>query len=156
MKIRIYFENMQESMPVGLKMKSLMRAAVEATLEYENVKNDVEVSITFTDNSTIRRLNSEYRGIDRATDVLSFPIEENAEEMADGELLVLGDIVLSLERAREQAEEFGHSYMRECAFLCVHSMLHLLGYDHEIGEAQDTDMRRRQREIIESMGLGVK
>ncbi len=156
MKIRIYFENMQESMPVGLKMKSLMRAAVEATLEYENVKNDVEVSITFTDNSTIRRLNSEYRGIDRATDVLSFPIEENAEEMADGELLVLGDIVLSLERAREQAEEFGHSYMRECAFLCVHSMLHLLGYDHEIGEEQDTDMRRRQREIIESMGLGVK
>ena len=68
----------------------------------------------------------------------------------------LGDIIISLERAQEQADEFGHSFEREVAFLCVHSMLHLLGYDPELGEEEDADMRRRQREILETMGLSVK
>lgn len=155
MKIRIYFENVQDKMPVGYQLKRLMRRAVEATLKYENIENDIEVSITFTDNESIRKLNAEYRNIDRATDVLSFPLEEDAEEIGGKELIVLGDIVISLERAKEQADEFGHSFERETAFLCVHSMLHLLGYDHEKSDEDDADMRRRQREIIESIGLGI-
>ena len=92
------------------------------------------------------------------TDVLSFPIAEDGdlEEAFDGEKLCLGDIVLSLERARSQAEEFGHPFEREVAFLCVHSTLHLLGYDHETGEEDEADMRARQREIMKIMGLEVK
>ena len=110
--------------------------------------------MTFTDNEGIRQLNRLYRQIDRATDVLSFPMfsfEDETEEVEGA----LGDIVISLERAKEQAETFGHSFEREVAFLCVHSMLHLLGYDHELGEEQDIDMRRRQSEIMERLGLGI-
>jgi probable rRNA maturation factor len=156
MKIRIYFENMQNKLPACYSLKILMRHAVEATLRYENITRDTEISITFVDDAEIRKLNLLYRSKDKATDVLSFPLEENAECSGDSGTLVLGDIVISLERAKAQAAEYGHSYEREAAFLCVHSMLHLLGYDHEKSEADDMDMRRRQREIMESIGLGVK
>lgn len=156
MSIRIYFDNIQQTEPAGYRLKLLMRRAVEATLKYEGVRNDIEVSLTFADNASIRKLNAEYRSIDSATDVLSFPLEENAESIGGKALIVLGDIVISLERARTQALEYGHSYERECAFLCVHSMLHLLGYDHEKSDKDDADMRVRQREIMESIGLGVK
>lgn len=157
MKIRIYYDNIQNSIRVGWRLKALMRKAVAATLKYEeiNIKN-AEVSIIFADNLSIRELNKEYRGIDRPTDVLSFPLEENIAALDSSDLLALGDIVISLERAFEQAQEFGHSFKREVAFLCIHSMLHLLGYDHELGEAEDKDMRQRQREIITSIGLEVK
>lgn len=134
----------------------LVRKAILSTLKYEDVEAKCEVSVTFTDNEGIRALNKEYRNIDRATDVLSFPLVnyDEGEELEDE--VMLGDIVLSLERAREQAEEFGHSFERECAFLCVHSTLHLLGYDHEISDEDDADMRRRQRDIMKKMGLEVK
>ena len=140
------------------ELKALVRRAVETTLEYEDIEDDCEVSVTFVGNTGIRRFNAEYRGIDRVTDVLSFPIAEDGdlEEAFDGEKLCLGDIVLSLERAREQSEEFGHPFEREVAFLCVHSTLHLLGYDHETGEEDEADMRARQREIMKIMGLEVK
>ena len=139
------------------ELKELVRRAIETTLEFEEIEDDCEVSVTFVGNTGIRRFNAEYRGIDRVTDVLSFPIAEDGdlEEAFDGEKLCLGDIVLSLERANEQAAEFGHSFEREVAFLTVHSMLHLLGYDHVNSDEEDAEMRRRQREILESMGLGV-
>ena len=114
--------------------------------------------MTFTDNEGIRELNNRFRGIDRPTDVLSFPLldfEGSEEPPTDERETQLGDIVLSLERAAEQAEEYGHSYEREIAFLCVHSMLHLLGYDHETGEEDELDMRRRQTEIMDRLGLSV-
>lgn len=155
MKIRIYFENMQDKLPAAYSLKMLMRKAIEATLRYEGIERDTEVSLTFTDDTEIRKLNMRYRSLDKATDVLSFPLEENAEKNMDFGALVLGDIVISLEHAKMQAHEFGHSYEREAAFLCVHSMLHLLGYDHEKSIEADEDMRRRQREIIELIGLGV-
>lgn len=155
MKLKIYFENLQHKIAVGYQLKILMRRAVEATLAYEGINNDVEVSITFTDDKSIHSLNREYRGIDRPTDVLSFPLEPNLKNTHVSGLIMLGDIVISLERATAQAEEYGHSFQRETAFLCIHSMLHLLGYDHELGETEDADMRKRQREIIESIGLGV-
>ena len=139
-------------------LKRVVREAVKATLDYEDFPYDAEVSVTFCDNEYIRGLNNEFRGIDRHTDVLSFPIAEDGdlEEAFDGERIQLGDIVLSLERARSQAEEFGHPFEREVAFLCVHSTLHLLGYDHETGEEDEADMRTRQRDVMKIMGLEVK
>ena len=151
--LRIYFEN-DGSIYASYKLKLLLRRAIAETLRYEEIDSDCEISLTFTDNEGIHALNKEYRNIDRPTDVLSFPqINYSDGESAEG---ALGDIVLSLERAMEQAEEFGHSFERECAFLCVHSVLHLLGYDHELSEKDDEDMRRRQSEIMEIMGLSVK
>ena len=131
---------------------------MEATLAYEEVDDHCEVSVTFVDNEEIREINRQFRNIDRATDVLSFPLfDEDGMDAHVEELdCMLGDIVLSLERAREQAIEFGHSFEREVAFLTVHSMLHLLGYDHELSDEDDADMRRRQTEIVEKMGLSVK
>ena len=145
-KVMIYFTNETDS-PVTYGLKMLVRRSVIAALEYEGFYNDAEVSVTFTDNEGIRRINSEFRGIDKPTDVLSFPLtdfEGGDEPPTDEPLISLGDIVISLERAREQAEEFGHSFERECAFLCVHSMLHLLGYDHVGSDEEDAEMRRRQ------------
>ncbi len=155
MSLKIYFENEQEKEPIRYSLKILLRRAIEATLAYESVRGAIEVSVTFTDNEKIRILNKKFRNIDRATDVLSFPLFERGEGLPEVDAM-LGDIVLSLERAREQAEEFGHSFERETAFLTVHSMLHLLGYDHETGEADETDMRRRQSDIMELLGLSVK
>ena len=158
--LKIYFENEQDKLPLTYKLKMLVREAVEATLDLENYQNTAEVSITFTDNEGIHELNKKYRGVDKPTDVLSFPLfdfeGENEEPPIDEILNNLGDIVISLEKAKEQAEEYGHSFKRETAFLCVHSMLHLLGYDHEKGEAEDKEMRAKQTEIMDIMGLGVK
>ena len=155
-KLMVYLENSQSAIPVTYKLRMLLRRAILETLAYEGVEIDSpEVSMTFTDNEGIRELNRIHRNIDRPTDVLSFPMFDFTDESEPLEG-ALGDIVISLERAREQAETFGHSFEREVAFLCVHSMLHLLGYDHELGEEEDIDMRRRQREIVTRLGLGIE
>ena len=158
-KIMIYFLNDQDKFKISYKQKILVRRAVEATLDYEGYKNNAEISVTFTDNEKIQKINNEFRGIDKPTDVLSFPLTdyESADvpfvDDLDGSL---GDIVISLERAKEQAEEFGHSFDREIAFLTVHSMLHLLGYDHVNNEEEELDMRRRQSDVLTNMGLDIK
>lgn len=160
MLFKIDFENRQELLPLSYKLKMLVRRAVETTLDYEQYENPIEVSVTFTDNEGIRELNRKFRNIDRPTDVLSFPLfdytGESEEPPVDEFVGMLGDIVISLEQAKKQAEEFGHSFEREAAFLTVHSMLHLLGYDHEAGGDEEADMRRRQREILDRMGLSLK
>lgn len=160
MKLKIDFENDQKAIPITYHLKMLVRAAIEATLDYEQYGNGVEVSVTFTDDARIQKLNRQFRNIDRPTDVLSFPLfdyEGAEDEPPVDELMgMLGDIVVSLETAKRQAEEFGHSFERETAFLCVHSMLHLLGYDHETSEEDEADMRRRQSEILDGMGLSVR
>ncbi|MGM9644286.1 MAG: rRNA maturation RNase YbeY [Eubacteriales bacterium] len=160
MSLRIYFENEQEKIPVTYNLKMLLREAIETTLDFEDFRNVCEVSVTFTDNEGIRELNRKFRGIDKPTDVLSFPLfdyEGDCEEPPVDEMISnLGDIVISLERAQEQAEEYGHGFKREVAFLTVHSMLHLLGYDHEKSEEEDRDMRSKQTEIMRIMGLEVK
>ncbi len=159
MNLILYFENTQEVVPLTYKLKMLVRRAVEETLDYEQYGNPCEVSITFTDNASIHELNRKFRGVDRPTDVLSFPLfdyEGESEEPPVDELMgMLGDVVLSLEQAVKQAEEYGHTLEREVAFLTVHSMLHLLGYDHETGEADEADMRARQSAVMERMGLAV-
>ena len=160
MLCKIDFENRQELLPLSYKLKMLVRRAVETTLDYEQYENPIDVSVTFTDNEGIRELNRKFRNIDRPTDVLSFPLfdytGESEEPPVDEFVGMLGDIVISLEQAKKQAEEFGHSFEREAAFLTVHSMLHLLGYDHEAGGDEEADMRRRQREILDRMGLSLK
>ena len=156
--VMIYFCNDGEGLPVTYGLKRLVRRAVVATLAYEGFANPCQVSVTFTDNEGIRALNKQYRQIDRETDVLSFPLtdfEGGEEPPADEPQVMLGDIVLSLEKAQAQAEEYGHSFEREAAFLCVHSMLHLLGYDHVNSEEEDREMRQRQSEILARMGLAV-
>ena len=152
MKLMIYFENSAPE-KVTYKLKMLVRRAILATLEYEGVDVDCEVSVTFTDNEGIHALNKAYRNIDRATDVLSFPQinYDEGEELSDGEML--GDIVLSLERAREQAEEFGHTFQREVGYLTVHSMLHLLGYDHVQGGLEAVRMREKEEAVMLAVGL---
>ena len=160
MKLTVCYENEQSAEKVTYKLKMLLRRAIETTLRCEQYGNDVEVSVTLTDNEGIHELNARFRGVDAPTDVLSFPLfdyENECDEPPIDEMQnMLGDIVLNLERTRAQAEEFGHSFAREVAFLTVHSMLHLLGYDHEKGDEEDKEMRARQSEIMRIMGLEVK
>ncbi len=155
----IYFQNDQDMLPVTYKLKMLTRRAVVATLEQEQYHNPCEVSITFTNNEGIHALNRQYREVDSPTDVLSFPLMdfsgESDEPVADEPVVSLGDIVISLERAAAQAHEYGHSFEREVAFLTAHSMLHLLGYDHEESEEADLDMRARQSRVMDALGLGL-
>jgi len=135
------------------EIASTVRIAAEKTGELFGVSG-AEVSITLTDNAYIHTLNKEYRGMDRPTDVLSFALREGEEPEITGgpEADILGDIVLSVERAEEQAAEYGHSLRREIAFLTVHGMLHLLGYDH-IEEADRLEMEKEQKRVMEIIGI---
>lgn len=131
-------------------------------MRYEECDFEAQISVTIVDNEEIREINNEHRGIDKATDVLSFPMLEFDEDgnaidcdydlFEDGKVL-LGDIVISAERATEQAVEFGHSFKREMAFLTVHSMLHLLGYDHVDDPEGEKIMIKKQKEILEKIGI---
>ena len=160
MSLKIYFENDQKKYRIHYKLQMLIRRTILETLDYEGMENDAEVSVTFVDDEGIQELNKKFRNMDKPTDVLSFPLldyEGESEEPFFDELCNnLGDIVISLERAMAQANEFGHSFEREVAFLTAHSMLHLLGYDHELSEEDDADMRARQNDIMERLGLSVK
>lgn len=154
MKLMIYFDDSQNKIKVTYALELLLRRAIEATLGYERVNGGCEVSLTFTDDEGIRELNRRYRSIDRATDVLSFPqidFGTDGVDLSDNSYKILGDIVISLERARAQAAEIGHSLEHEAAFLCVHSTLHLLGYDHVTSEEDEKIMFGKQKEIIESL-----
>ncbi|MBQ6701578.1 MAG: rRNA maturation RNase YbeY [Clostridia bacterium] len=151
MKVTYYITNEQEKIEFLPEYEELIKKAVEGTLAYEGIDRNCEISVTFTDNESIRELNREYRDIDRETDVLSFPMEDMDELDGDGDV-VLGDVVISLEKAKEQAEEYGHSLEREISFLCVHSCLHLLGYDHETGEEDEKEMFGKQEEILKKIG----
>ncbi len=127
------------------KMKKTIRTAVEA--EYPN--HTFELNIFFCDDETIRSYNREYRGVDRATDVLSFPMFDFGTPELPA---LLGDIVLSVPRAQAQAEEYGHSFEREMCFLAAHAALHLIGYDHE-NEDERAQMETRQREVLSALGI---
>lgn len=128
----------------------------DRVLASEGAKLETEVSVTFMDNESVRSLNRDYRGIDDATDVLSFSLAEDVPgepPILDGpEVDVLGDVVVSLERAREQAETFGHSLEREVGFLVAHGVLHLLGYDHDEPGGEET-MRAKTEEVLASLNL---
>lgn len=159
MKLNIIRADEQNKIALPAETDRLIEAAITETLCMESFDCDCEVSLTFTDNEGIRAMNAEYRGKDAVTDVLSFPMfdpEEEAFSVVEGEPVVLGDIVISLERAKAQAEEYGHSFEREVAFLCVHSVLHLLGYDHERSAQEDALMREKQRTVMHALGLDIQ
>ncbi len=132
----------------------LIENVISEALKYEGVSDNTEISVTIVDNEEIRKINNKYRNIDRATDVLSFPLIDfdNEDLPNDGSKIYLGDIIISIERAKEQANEYGHSLDREVGFLTAHSMLHLLGYDHMVPEEEKV-MFAKQEEILSNLGL---
>ncbi|MGI6539031.1 MAG: rRNA maturation RNase YbeY [Caldicoprobacterales bacterium] len=150
--------------------QSFFESVLYETINHLAIGSAVEVSLVLTNNDGIRILNREYRGIDKLTDVLSFPmydlnpydkdkktwlaeLEYNRKITCGAEDLPIGDIVISVEKAEEQAREFGHSLRRELAFLMIHGILHLLGYDHEIGQAEENEMEALQEEILQKLNL---
>ena len=151
--LRIYF-SADKKYDIGFyEIKKQIREAVRATLYYEKFDFDCELSVMLCSNDYIKELNRSYREKNMPTDVLSFPMytKEEIEKITGEECIPLGDIVISMERAREQADELGHTFLREVAFLTVHSVLHLLGYDHELSDKEDDRQCARQKEIIESL-----
>lgn len=132
----------------------LIENVISEALKYEGVSDNTEISVTIVDNEEIRKINNKFRNIDRATDVLSFPLIDfdNEDLPNDGSKIYLGDIIISIERAKEQANEYGHSLDREVGFLTAHSMLHLLGYDHMVPEEEKV-MFAKQEEILSNLGL---
>ncbi len=154
-KLILSVHNEQKTISVPKGIKTLIRKCCEMVLKTENIKETAEVYVTFTDDKGIHELNKEHRGKDSATDVLSFPLGENGEYDVnpDTDAILLGDIVISLERAQFQANEYGHSFEREIAFLATHSMLHLLGYDHETSEEDEKIMLDKQRSVLDSLGI---
>ena len=145
---------MEDVKDPGERICTAIQNAVSFAVQNEGI-DDAELSVAIADDAIIRDLNKEFREKDAATDVLSFPMYDffAGDTPPEGFPCELGDIVLSLERAESQAEEFGHSFKREVAFLTVHSTLHLLGYDHELSEEDDADMRRRQKEVMEILKI---
>jgi len=146
--------------------EEVIKTVISKTLETENCPYETEVNVLLTGNEEIHEANKEFRGIDRPTDVLSFPmvdyevpsdfscVDENPESYLNPETdeLLLGDIMISVDKVYEQANEYGHSPKREFAFLIAHSMLHLLGYDH-IGEAERKVMEEKQEAILDALGI---
>lgn len=157
MKHRIYVKNEQKEEAYTPAMRSYIVSAITKTLNFEEFEDPCEVSVTLTNDENIRKLNKEYRDKDKETDVLSFPQfdgEYTEDDMVDG-YLPIGDIVISLQRARAQAEALEHSINEETAFLCVHSTLHLLGYDHETSKEDEEEMFAHQKAIMKLV-LGEK
>ncbi|MCM1990796.1 rRNA maturation RNase YbeY [Oceanirhabdus seepicola] len=163
----IYIENNYEKFKMQDEILNTIESAIEFALREEEVDFEYEVSVTLVHNEEIRNINKDNRGIDKATDVLSFPCIEYEEGKVfkelydinsfdasyfDGDALVLGDIVLSLDKCKEQSEEYEHSFKRESAYLVIHSVLHLLGYDH-MNEDDKKKMRKREEELLEALNI---
>ncbi len=163
----IYVDNRQNKIEVTDDFVNKLTEVIEFALKEEEVDIKCEISVLFVDNEEIKEINKDTRGIDRETDVLSFPMLEYEDKKVfkeiykdykfspvdfDGEELVLGDIVLSLEKSLEQSEEFNHAYEREAAYLVVHSVLHLLGYDH-MEDDEKSIMRSREEEILNKLKI---
>ncbi len=154
-KIKVSISNRQKDVKIPTGMRLLIRRCCNAVLKMENFKGSAEISVSFLNNDQIRQLNNEYRGKDMPTDVLSFPLGENGVYDINEETgaAMLGDIVISMQKAVEQAQIYGHSLQREVGFLTVHSMLHLLGYDHEQGGLQAVKMREKEEDVMNRLGL---
>ena len=154
-KIKVVIENKQKTVKIPTGIRLLMRRCCHAVLELEGFEGSAQVDISIVDNDQIRAINNEQRKIDAVTDVLSFPLGENGVydvNPANGAYM-LGDMVLSIERAVEQAKQYGHSLQREVGYLTVHSVLHLLGYDHVNGGLEAVRMREREEAVMASVGL---
>jgi len=149
--VELLIDNRQNKYEVKEQLIELLDKAIKTCLLYEKWDVDYEVSLSLVDNNEIRELNRMYRGKDYSTDVLSFPLLAE-DQIIDIEEKLLGDIVISVEKAAEQAQEYNHSFDREMGFLVVHSMFHLMGYDHDTEDAT-SDMRIREEAVLASLNL---
>ncbi|MBU5669952.1 rRNA maturation RNase YbeY [Peptoniphilus sp. MSJ-1] len=146
--MNIYYDNRQDEIEITEEMTSLIEKSVDMVLEVLELDKDVEVSISFVSDDEIRELNRDYRNVDRTTDVLSFPIDDEFEINSR----ILGDVVINTRKVIEQAKEYEHSNTRELSYLTVHSILHLLGYDH-IEESDKEEMRRVEKLVMKELGI---
>ncbi len=154
-KIKVIISNDQKEVKIPTGVRMLIRRCCNAVLVNENFEGSAEISVRFVDDEIIHELNREYRHVDRSTDVLSFPLGENGvyDVNRDTGAKILGDIVISMQHAVMQADLYGHSLQREIAFLTVHSMLHLLGYDHEAEGLERVRMREKEEAVLTQLGL---
>ena len=154
-KLKVTITNQQKAVKIPSGLRLMLRRCCTAVLRMEQFEGDAEVNITFVDDEQIHTMNKQFRNKDSATDVLSFPLGENGiwDINPDTGCKELGDIVLSVEHAVAQAKEFGHTFQREMGYLTVHSMLHLLGYDHVNGGLEKTIMREKEEEALGRLGL---
>ncbi|QAT50169.1 rRNA maturation RNase YbeY [Caproiciproducens sp. NJN-50] len=154
-KIRVIIDNKQKAVKIPTGLRMLVRRCCNAVLKLEKFEGPAEISVIFVDNGQIQKLNAQYRKKDIPTDVLSFPMGENGVYDVNHTTgaKILGDIVISMEKAVEQAERYGHSLEREVGYLTAHSMLHLLGYDHEEGGIARVRMREKEEEVMVQLGL---
>ena len=154
-KVKVTIQNRQKAVKVTPEMRKLIRLSCAAVLENQGFSDLAEVVVTFVDDAEIKKLNNEFRSIDKSTDVLSFPLGEGGEYDLNPETgaYSLGDVVISVEHAVAQSEEYGHSFERELSYLTVHSMLHLLGFDHVNGGEEAALMRKTEEEVMTVLGL---
>ena len=154
-KIKVIITNDQKEIKIPTGVRMLIRRCCNAVLINEHFEGSAEISVRFVDDEIIHELNREYRHVDRSTAVLSFPLGENGvyDINHDTGAKILGDIVISMQHAVMQAELYGHSLQREIAFLTVHSMLHLLGYDHEAEGLERVRMREKEEAVLTQLGL---
>lgn len=146
--MEVLFDNRQTGIQLHKSTEELIEKVIETTLRTEGMTLDYEVSVSFVTNKEIRDLNKQYRKIDSETDVLSFPFDDAFETG----IRILGDIVISVEKAMEQAEDFGHTLERELAYLTAHSTLHLIGYDHMTDDEKEA-MRQKEKVIMKELQI---
>ena len=146
--MEIYYDDRQDDIEITEEIKNLIEKSISAVLKVENLDENVEVSVSFVGDDEIRDLNIEYRGVDKSTDVLSFPMDD--EFIIDNR--ILGDVIINTRRVMEQAEELGHSNERELSYLTVHSILHLLGYDH-MEDEDKKEMREREKLAMKELSI---
>ncbi|MBR0484708.1 MAG: rRNA maturation RNase YbeY [Oscillospiraceae bacterium] len=155
-KLKVSIKNNQNSVKIPSGIRLLIRRCCHAVLISEGFTQNAEVSVSFVSNQEIKSLNKTYRQKDSVTDVLSFPLtsEDGTMEInTETGFILLGDIVISIETAVKQANIYGHSLSREIGFLTVHSMLHLLGYDHEKSSLDERIMREKEEAVLEKLGI---
>lgn len=154
MKNLIYTRDKTEKKAFTPSLRAIVRRAVNETLKFEGETRPYEVSVTFVDKDEIQSLNRDFREKDSVTDVLSFPTLDDEAEIVpfDNEAIALGDVIICSDKCMDQAEEFGHSFEREVAYLTIHSVLHLLGYDH-VQQDKEKEMTAKQDEIIKCIKL---
>lgn len=154
-KLKVVITNMQKEIKIPTGIRLLIRKCCHAVLQLEEMHGSFEVSVSFVDLDQIRQLNSEFRHKDMPTDVLSFPSGEKGEfdRSEENGATMLGDVAICIPKVYDQARQYGHSIQREFAYLTVHSVLHLLGYDHETGGLDQVRMREREEEVLSRLGL---
>lgn len=153
-KVKVVIDNRQKNVKIPTGIRLLVRRCCHAVLDYEDFGKSAEISVSFVSNDEIQELNNQYREKDAPTDVLSFPLQGEGEFTLNEEgVCSLGDIVISVEKAVEQANTFGHTLQREIAFLTVHSMFHLMGYDHEFGGLPARVMREKEELVLTRLGV---